>query len=664
MGESFLGLPNRFKIINTLLESTYNPNHSLSAYQGYKLSTDYVNRSGGLNFSMTGAFYTKSIIPTPDTNNPKDIGTETYKYRNVYATNFHGNADTSTKLYASRTIELTGSVTGKVTTDLSGNVTISTTTNHNHDSLYVKKTGTSASDPITGPLYARSIVPTSDVIYSLGTSSKRYLSVFTKDLTATNISGSLSGNASTATKLSTSRNITVSLSPSTSVSSNSGVASFDGSSNISINVQAPYLPINGGTLSGNLSLLNGNIVPCSNRTQNIGDPDHEWNCIYGSQIHGGGLYGTLYGTVHGNADTSTKLKTPRNITVSLTNSNTTSNNSGSASFDGSSNISINVQAPYLPINGGTLYGNLSLLNGNIVPYVNKAQNIGDSDHRWNYIYGDQVYGTSFYGDLYGTVYGTASSCSKLTSSKNITVTLSNSDNASNNSGSASFDGSSDISINVNAPYLPISGGSVGGNILPTKDNIYYLGYSTYKFKGVYANNFYGNSDTSTKLASARTLTVGNTGKTFDGSGNVSWSLSEIGAADASVGTSIIGKFHRGLYIVGTKTAYSETCIDIPPGTWLLEATVHHCCGGFRILVTIEDIYSGEVLVELPTINPGECLNHYWSTYRHTVIYTNNKSSNISACVCIDTSNIDSSLAGTVYEGDWTPGFGLNAVKLR
>ena len=37
----------------------------------------------------------------------------------------------------------------------------------------------------------------------------------------------------------------------------------------------------------------------------------------------------------------------------------------------------------------------------------------------------------------------------------------------------------------------------------------------------------------TKLATARTLTIGNTGKTFDGSGNVSWSLSEIGAAASS-----------------------------------------------------------------------------------------------------------------------------------
>lgn len=43
----------------------------------------------------------------------------------------------------------------------------------------------------------------------------------------------------------------------------------------------------------------------------------------------------------------------------------------------------------------------------------------------------------------------------------------------------------------------------------------------------------GNANAAVKLATARTLTIGSTGKTFDGSANVSWSLSEIGAAAAS-----------------------------------------------------------------------------------------------------------------------------------
>lgn len=40
----------------------------------------------------------------------------------------------------------------------------------------------------------------------------------------------------------------------------------------------------------------------------------------------------------------------------------------------------------------------------------------------------------------------------------------------------------------------------------------------------------GNSATATKLATARTLTIGSTVKTFDGSANVAWTLAEMGAA--------------------------------------------------------------------------------------------------------------------------------------
>lgn len=42
----------------------------------------------------------------------------------------------------------------------------------------------------------------------------------------------------------------------------------------------------------------------------------------------------------------------------------------------------------------------------------------------------------------------------------------------------------------------------------------------------------GNAGTATRLATARTLTIGSTGKTFDGSANVSWTLAEIGAQAA------------------------------------------------------------------------------------------------------------------------------------
>ena len=43
-------------------------------------------------------------------------------------------------------------------------------------------------------------------------------------------------------------------------------------------------------------------------------------------------------------------------------------------------------------------------------------------------------------------------------------------------------------------------------------------------------NTSGNAGSATKLATARTLTIGSSAKAFDGTGNVSWSLAEIGAA--------------------------------------------------------------------------------------------------------------------------------------
>jgi len=43
-----------------------------------------------------------------------------------------GNAGTATKLATARTISLTGSVTGSGSFDGSGNLSITTTTNHNH----------------------------------------------------------------------------------------------------------------------------------------------------------------------------------------------------------------------------------------------------------------------------------------------------------------------------------------------------------------------------------------------------------------------------------------------------------------------------------------------------------------------------------------------------
>ena len=143
MGESFLGLPNRFRIINNLLEYTYNPNHALSASMGYVLNekfNSYLPLSGG---TITGEITSQNIIPSKEST--FSIGSEDFPYTDVYGNTIHGNlegnSNSTSKLQNQITVTLTGSVTGEVSTDLSGNVIIETSTNHNHDVDYLKLTG-------------------------------------------------------------------------------------------------------------------------------------------------------------------------------------------------------------------------------------------------------------------------------------------------------------------------------------------------------------------------------------------------------------------------------------------------------------------------------------------------------------------------------------------
>lgn len=75
--------------------------------------------------------------------------------------------------------------------------------------------------------------------------------------------------------------------------------------------------------------------------------------------------------------------------------------------------------------------------------------------------------------------------------------------------------------------------------------------------GVFTGYLSGNASTASKWVTARTLTIGNTGKTVDGSANVSWTLAEIGAATSGhthtlslasdTGTSSITLAHGGKY---------------------------------------------------------------------------------------------------------------------
>lgn len=68
----------------------------------------------------------------------------------------------------------------------------------------------------------------------------------------------------------------------------------------------------------------------------------------------------------------------------------------------------------------------------------------------------------------------------------------------------------------------------------------------------------GNAATATKLQTARILTIGNTGKSFDGSANVSWSLAEIGVTAFGLGGAAPAAGSPNDYLLGSFTAAELT----------------------------------------------------------------------------------------------------------
>ena len=95
--------------------------------------------------------------------------------------------------------------------------------------------------------------------------------------------------------------------------------------------------------------------------------------------------------------------------------------------------------------------------------------------------------------------------------------------------------------NNNSPELQIRGMRAGSWAdSPWKTILDSVNYTSYTVKkdgsgasGTWGINVTGNASTSDKWKTARTITIGSSAKTLDGSSNVLWSLSDIGAASSS-----------------------------------------------------------------------------------------------------------------------------------
>lgn len=265
---------------------------------------------------------------------------------------------------------------------------------------------------------------------------------------------------------------------------------------------------------------------------------------------------TIVNNTSGNASSATKLQTARkingvafdgtkDITIDAGGSggHTILNSSGTAmtqrsklrfnnatvTDDASNDVTIitpsGISGNYLPLSGGAL-------TGNVTPTTDSTLSLGTSDLKFNTMYADI---------FYGALSGNAATATKLQTARTINGT--------------SFNGSANITTANwgTARNIGIVNSDGTGTAVTTSVNG--SGNVNLKLPATIKATLTGNASTATTLANARTIngtsfngsanittanwgtartiTIGNTGKSVNGSANITWSLSEIGAAASS-----------------------------------------------------------------------------------------------------------------------------------
>ena len=117
-------------------------------------------------------------------------------------------------------------------------------------------------------------------------------------------------------------------------------------------------------------------------------------------------------------------------------------------------------------------------------------------------------------------------------------------------------------------YLPKAGGTMSGPI----------SFAPAQTWPTFNQSTTGNAGTATKLATARTLTVGNTVKAFDGSEDLTWTLAEIGATGLQYLTEVRGTAapNATVPVHGVRATGTEANIDLvlqPKGSGAIVAVV-------------------------------------------------------------------------------------------
>lgn len=318
-----------------------------------------------------------------------------------------------------------------------------------------------------------------------------YNTIGAPSITGANASGTwniaILGNAASATALQTARNI-------------NGV-SFDGTANITITANTTNTLTRGSYLTGDN--FNGSLATTwavDATTANTA------NKVVARDASGNFSAGTITAALSGNATTATTLATARTI--------------NGVSFNGSANITITAANPSALTNGSYITGSAYDGSGAVTWAVDAT-----TTNTGNKVVVRDTSGNFSAGTITANLVGNASTAATLQTARNINGT--------------SFNGSADITITANTTNAltfnnggagVVSGSTFNGSGAVT------VSYNTVGAPSAGGANATGNwginiTGSAATLTTARTLTVGTTSRTFDGSANITWTLNDIGCGD-------------------------------------------------------------------------------------------------------------------------------------
>lgn len=496
------------------------------------LNVSMVMGFGGVGWGTPSNMAAKGLIYTYDASQNVTFPAQ------VTATQFNGplngNASTATKWSSARTLTIGNSAK---TYDGSGNATFTLSdigaaaSGHNHDSTYSKTNHTHN--------YAGS--------------------------------SSAGGSATSAVKLATARTITI----------GGQSQSFDGSGNISFSVASIgaaasshthnyagsssaggaansvktnlIIKLNGGSTEGtNLFTFNGSTAKTVNITPSaIGAAasSHGTHVTYSTSaplVAGTAAVGSANNvargdhvhpaqtSVSGNAGTATKLQNAKSITIG----------NKANTFDGSANISytlaeIGAAASSHSHDTLSIKGTDTITSttndttakwgaqGTSVHWYTKTGQLTDQPAQWGYLLNigqssevHQLWMTQSSGDLKhrgGNGSGWSGTWRTILDTSNYKTHVTPA-----NIGAAAASHGTHVDYASAVPKANGTAAVGSSSKVAREDHVHPLQTSVS-----------GNAGTATKWQTARTLTIGNTGKSVDGSANVSWSLTEIGAAASS-----------------------------------------------------------------------------------------------------------------------------------